>query len=115
MIRRPGRSGCESGCDARMHAPEDPEIDLELASRERKVQGLRRRQCDRALVHRLGGVRASFEELDHAAEIGRPIDCDFKLVIHGKQLDDPQKEAFAARKLVRQRRDKNAKSGIHGP
>jgi hypothetical protein len=94
MIRRARRSGRESGCDTRMHAPEDPEIDLELASRERKVQGLGRRQCDRALVHRLGGVRASFEELHHAVEIGRPIDPDFKLVIHGKQPDDPMKGRF---------------------
>jgi hypothetical protein len=74
-----------------MHAPEDPEIDLELASRERKVQWLGRRQCDRALVHRLGGVRASLEELDHAVEIRRPIDPDFQVVIHGKQLNDPTK------------------------
>jgi hypothetical protein len=89
MIRRTPRSGRESGRNARMHALEDPEIDLELAARERKVQGLGRRQCNRALVHRVGGVRASFEELHNAVEIGRPIDPDFKLVIQGKQPDDP--------------------------
>ena len=72
-----------------MHALENPEIDLELPSRERKVHGLGRRQCDRPRVHRLGRVRASFEELHHAVEIGWPIDPDFKLVIHGKQFDDP--------------------------
>jgi hypothetical protein len=101
MIRRGRRSGGESGCDARMHAPEDPEIDLELASRERKVQGLGRHQCDRALVHRLRGVRAPLEELHHAVEIGRPIDPDFKLVIHGKQPDDPMKRTLSRRENLR--------------
>jgi hypothetical protein len=98
MIRRGRRSGRDSGRDARMHALEDPEIDLELASRERKVQGLGRRQCDRAVVDRFGGVRASFEELQHTVEIGRPIDPDFKLVIHDKQLDDPTKGGFRVAK-----------------
>jgi hypothetical protein len=98
MIRRALRSGRESGCDARMHALEDPEIDLELTSREPKIQGLGRRQSDRAPVHRLWGVRASFEEFHHAFEIGRLIDSDFKLVIHGKQLDDPMKGDLRAAK-----------------
>ena len=53
MIRRARRLGRESGCDARMHALEDPEIDLELAARERKVQGLGRGQCDSPRVHRV--------------------------------------------------------------
>jgi hypothetical protein len=101
MIRRGRGSGGESGCDARMHAPEDPEIDLEFASREPKVQGLRRRQCDRALVHRLGGVRASFEERHYAVEIGRPIDPDFKLVTHGKQPDDPMRRTLSRRENLR--------------
>jgi hypothetical protein len=101
MIRPGGRSGGESGCDARMHAPEDPEIDLELASRERKVQGLGRRQCDRALVHGVRGVRASFEEGHYAVEIGRPTDPDFKLVIHGKQPDDPIERTLWRRENLR--------------
>jgi len=98
MIRRGRRSGRESGCDARMHALEDPEIDLELTSRERKVQGLGRPQHNRSLVHRFRGVRAPFEEFHHAVEIGRPIDPDFKLVIHGKQLDDPMRGGFRGAK-----------------
>jgi hypothetical protein len=89
MIRRARASGRENGCDARMHALEDPEIDLELAARERKVQGLGWRQCDRLGVHRFRRVRASFEELHHAVEIGRPIYPNFKLVIHGKQVLTP--------------------------
>ena len=85
MIKRPRRSGREKGGDARMDALENPQIDLELAARERRVKGLRRPQRDRAFVHRLRRIHALLEELEHAVEIGGPIDPDFELVIHGKQ------------------------------
>ena len=86
MIERPGRSGREKGGDARMDALENPQIDLELASRERRVKGLWRRQRDRASVHRLRRIHALLEELEHAVEISGPIDPDFKLAIHDIQL-----------------------------